>query len=113
VPLNASARRALREWLEVRPADASDALFLSQKGGALSERGVTARVAALAKAAGLDDVSVHVLRHSFAKNLVDAGVGLEKVASLLGHSSVAVTQRYITPSQADLQAATEAVVWEE
>ncbi len=67
VPLNASARKALREWLEVRPDDASDALFLSQKGGALSERGVSARVAALAKAAGLEEVSVHVLRHSFGR----------------------------------------------
>ncbi len=113
VPLNASARKALSAWLEVRPKDQGDALFLSQKGGALSQRGVTARVAALAQAAGLDDVSVHVLRHSFAKNLVDAGVGLEKVASLLGHASIAITQRYITPSQADLQAATEAVAWEE
>lgn len=113
VPLNANARKALSAWLEVRPKDQSDALFLSQKGGALSERGVSARVAALAQAAGLDNVSVHVLRHSFAKNLVDAGVGLEKVAALLGHSSVAVTQRYITPSQADLQNATEAVAWEE
>ena len=113
VPLNANARKVVREWLEVRPQDQGDELFLSLKGGALSERGVSARVAALAKAAGLEEVSVHVLRHSFAKNLVDAGVGLEKVAALLGHSSVAVTQRYITPSQADLQAATEAVAWQE
>jgi site-specific recombinase XerC len=43
-------------------------------------------------------VMPHMLWHSFAKNLINARVGLEKVAALLGHSSVAVTQRYTTPS---------------
>ena len=41
----------------------------------------------------------HVLRHSFAKNLIDAGVGLEKVAALLGHSNLNTTRIYVTPSQ--------------
>jgi integrase/recombinase XerC len=42
---------------------------------------------------------------------VDAGVTLEKVATLLGHESLETTRVYITPSQADLQAATEKVAW--
>jgi integrase/recombinase XerC len=63
----------------------------------------------LAHNVGLQDVTVHTLRHSFAKNLIDMGVSLEKVAALLGHSSIAVTQRYITPSRTDLQSAAEAV----
>jgi integrase/recombinase XerC len=67
----------------------------------------------LAEQAGLEDVSPHTLRHSFAKNLVDAGVTLEKVATLLGHESLETTRVYITPSQADLQAATEKVAWQD
>ncbi len=47
----------------------------------------------------------HQLRHTFAKNLVNAGVTLEKVAMLLGHSNLNTTRIYITPSQADLAAA--------
>ena len=111
-PLNVSARKALRGWLAVRPDDEGDALFLSQKGGALSMRAIASRVAVLAQRAQLEGVSPHTLRHSFAKNLIDAGVSLEKVAALLGHASIAVTQRYITPSRADLQAAAESVAWE-
>jgi integrase/recombinase XerC len=41
------------------------------------------------------------MRHTFAKNLVDAGVTLEKVA-MLGHNNLNTTRIYITPSQADL-----------
>ncbi len=113
VPLNHAARQALQDWLAVRPASACAAVFLSQKGGPLSARAITARVATLAAQARLEGVSPHALRHSFAKNLVDAGVGLEKVAKLLGHSRLETTRLYITPSAADLQAATERVSWGE
>ena len=75
VPLNHDARTALQAWLDVQREDASDALFLSQKDGRLSSRAI----AKFADRAGLDNVSPHTLRHSFAKNLVDADVGLEKV----------------------------------
>lgn len=113
VPLNRDARQALAAWLAVRPASDCDALFLSQKGGALSARGMAFRVTALAERAGLKEVSPHTLRHSFAKNLIDAGVSIEKVAKLLGHGSLETTRLYTTPSEADLQAATERVSWGE
>jgi len=117
VPLNKDARGALEEWLgarrEVDPDNGHEHLFLSQKGGPLSVRAIGFRVSALAKKANLEDVSPHALRHSFAKNLVNADVGLEKVAMLLGHESLETTRLYITPSEADLQEATERVTWED
>lgn len=113
VPLNRDARLALQAWLAARPESDCDALFLSQKGGPLSARALAARVTALAARAGLEGVSPHTLRHSFAKNLVDAGVGLEKVGTLLGHENLETTRVYTTPSEADLQAATEQVSWGE
>lgn len=113
VPLNKDAREAVQAWLDARPEGDCVALFLSQKGGALSERAISERVRELAERAGLKSASPHTLRHSFAKNLVDAGVGLERVAALLGHANLNTTRRYVTPSQADLQAATEKVAWGE
>jgi integrase len=44
--------------------------------------------------AGLDDVRLHDLRHSFASFLVNEGVSLYVVQGLLGHSQVRMTQRY-------------------
>jgi len=42
-------------------------------------------------------------RHTFSKNLIDAGISLEKVASLLGHSSLNTTRIYTTPGEIDLE----------
>ncbi|MBE3557505.1 MAG: site-specific integrase, partial [Firmicutes bacterium] len=52
---------------------------------------------------GLEEATVHCLRHSFAKNLVDAGTPLQVVAQLAGHESLQTTRRYVTPIEADLR----------
>jgi integrase/recombinase XerC len=65
------------------------------------------------RAAGLKDVTPHSLRHSFCKNLVNAGVSLEKIAALAGHESLETTRRYCEPSLQDLQQAVEMVSEEE
>ena len=44
----------------------------------------------------------HILRHTFAKNLVDAEVSLDRVAALLGHENLNTTRIYTTPSVPDL-----------
>jgi integrase/recombinase XerC len=113
VPLNVDARTALQAWLDVRPDEATAALFLSQKGGRLSSRAIARVIKKIVARADLEDISPHTLRHSFAKNLVDADVGLEKVATLLGHESLETTRIYTQPSEADLQAVTEKVAWQD
>jgi integrase/recombinase XerC len=114
VPLNADARKALGEWLSVRPdGGAETALFVSQKGGALSARAMAEAVKNLGAKAGLEGLHPHLLRHSCAKNLVDQGIGIEKVAMILGHESLETTRLYTMPSEADLQAAVEATCWED
>ena len=63
-------------------------------------------------AAGLADVRIHDLRHSFASFLVNAGCSLYEVQKILGHASVVMTQRYSHLSQASLlRAASHASVY--
>lgn len=56
-------------------------------------------------AAGLSDVRIHDLRHSFASFLVNAGCSLYEVQKLLGHASIVMTQRYSHLNQESLMRA--------
>ncbi len=101
VPLNAEARRALNAWLEER-GDYEGSVF------DLTPSGAYRRLAEMGRRAGVE-VHPHTLRHTLAKNLVDAGVGLHEVAALLGHSSLNTTRVYVTPGERDLERALRAL----
>jgi len=60
-------------------------------------------------AAGLPNVRIHDLRHSFASALVNSGVSLYEVQQLLGHASIKTTQRYAHLDQSRLQRSVESV----
>lgn len=112
VPLNAAARKALQTWMEVRRTFQGSFLWIGMENGgrnALSGRSVQRALVRLGRAAGLERLTPHVLRHTFAKNLIDAKVGLEKVAALLGHSNLNTTRIYVTPNQRDLEQAVEQI----
>jgi integrase/recombinase XerC len=110
VPLNNDARKAIRDWLAIRPQSNSSKLWISletaEKSG-ISGRSVQRVLARLAAEARLGRVSPHQIRHSFAKRLADEGISLEKIAALLGHASLNTTRTYITPSEQDLVLAVE------
>ncbi|MEK7872621.1 MAG: tyrosine-type recombinase/integrase, partial [Chloroflexota bacterium] len=95
---NASLAEAMKPWLGFRRKTRmqSQALFanLATKER-LSVRTVQRRVARLGEGGGLEvRVTPHVLRRSFATHLLNQGVDLFTLASLLGHARLDVTQRY-------------------
>lgn len=110
IPLNSDACKALQGWLAIRPK--TDNLFVwvaVEKGvnEALSSRSVQRVVLRIGNDAGLERLTPHVLRHTFGKNLIDSGVGIEKVAALLGHANLNTTRVYIAPNQSDLEKAVD------
>jgi integrase/recombinase XerD len=102
VPVGSYARQALEAYLvRARPALAAagrgspaPAVFLNARGGRLTRQGAWMVLRAAAGRAGLDQVSPHTLRHSFATHLLDGGADVRVVQELLGHSSVTTTQIY-------------------
>ncbi|MFB4275084.1 MULTISPECIES: site-specific tyrosine recombinase XerD [unclassified Nonomuraea] len=100
VPLGRYARSALDAYLvRARPGllahgRGTPAVFLNARGGRLTRQGAWEVLQAAAERAGLDGISPHVLRHSFATHLLDGGADVRVVQELLGHASVTTTQVY-------------------
>ncbi|MFM1822453.1 MAG: Tyrosine recombinase XerD [Planctomycetota bacterium] len=102
VPVGMAAARALERWIgELRPAlvggdeaRAGHRLFVSARGKPLERVAVWMLVKKYAAVAGLHGVHPHVLRHSFATDLLRGGCDLRTVQEFLGHASVVTTQIY-------------------
>lgn len=72
----------------------SDYLFLSQSGDASTCAEVNRALQRAALKAGVPNLCLYTLRHSFISRLVQAGVSLPEVAALAGHRDIRMTMRY-------------------
>ncbi|MEA1903176.1 MAG: site-specific tyrosine recombinase XerD [Actinomycetota bacterium] len=107
VPLGGKAVEAIGRWLSDRLALISsdqpgDPVFLNLRGRRLSRQGAFDIVRKHAARAGLEasSVSPHVLRHSAATHMVEAGADLRTVQEMLGHATISTTQVYTRVSPA-------------
>ena len=82
---------ALQAWLQVRPEVDHDFVFTGRSGTQLTTTGIYQALRRLADLAGVDRANPHSFRHAFARGMLDAGLSLEAVSDLMGHSSIVVT----------------------
>jgi site-specific recombinase XerC len=108
VPLNGDARKALQQWLKVRPKAESEALFIGRGGAPLKVRGVQKVVNDLGKRAQVKRLHPHTLRHTFATRYLEANPGdLVGLATILGHDSLETLRIYTVPNHAKLASKVE------
>jgi integrase/recombinase XerC len=108
VPVLPAVRTGVEAYLAKLPfvLEPDDALFRARRGGPLSPRHVQATMQNLRSRLGLpDSATPHALRHSFATHLLGAGADLRSIQELLGHASLATTQRYTAVDAAGLLSA--------
>ncbi|WNC14881.1 tyrosine-type recombinase/integrase [Brevibacillus brevis] len=95
----------LRQWLKYRQSLTdekyveSSSLFVSERSGQLGVRGIQVMLDKYAKLANMDNITPHRFRHSFCKNLANAGTPIEVIRRLARHESIQTTAIYIDPSQ--------------
>ncbi|MFQ5608345.1 MAG: tyrosine-type recombinase/integrase [Candidatus Zixiibacteriota bacterium] len=95
---------ARREYLGDRRCDRGF-LFVNNRGEKLSERSVDRIILKLGRERLGRRVTPHMLRHSYATHMLDAGADLMALKELLGHSSLSTTQKYTKVSGARLKEA--------
>jgi len=100
VPFGSEAHAWLRRWLAegrgtVLGGQASDALFVTARGGPMTRQMFWKLIRRHAGAAGIDaPLSPHTLRHAFATHLLNHGADLRAVQMLLGHADISTTTIY-------------------
>ena len=112
IPLNKDARNAFFSINYKKYAGSNTQVFIRQRG-AIRERAIQLMLQKQIKNTNIAGTTPHQLRHSFCKNLVNAGVSLEKVALLAGHESLDTTKIYCKPSLSDLDIAVAMIGEEE
>lgn len=96
VYLSDDARRALRKWFKLRDPQIEMLFYGQGRRNALSYEAARIMFHRYIEQAGLPHkgYTLHCLRHTFASELLNAGMRLECVQQLLGHSSIEMTRRY-------------------
>ncbi|KAB8145195.1 tyrosine recombinase XerD [Chloroflexia bacterium SDU3-3] len=101
LPLSPSAMTALEEFLDIaRPQLArnsepqAESLFLNHRGKRLTRQGFWLILKGYADELGIEELTPHTLRHSFAAHMLSNGADIRAVQTLLGHASISTTQIY-------------------
>lgn len=101
IPFNDTSKKYLELYLNsyrpklVKQGKNYEELFLNNRGTPMTRQGLFKLIKQLCKELGIQkNVSPHILRHSFATHLLNAGADLRVIQEFLGHSSISTTQIY-------------------
>ena len=103
VPMTVEASEAINLYIEQYRGKKPGYLFLTKMSRRIRREFLSAMIVRYANKVGLQDVTTHTLRHACATHLLDQGADLRLIQEVLGHSSIASTQRYTHLSSHKMQ----------
>jgi len=110
IPINEKLRPLLMEYVKNSRLNLGTDNFFCTKSGGISPSYINRMLKVSAKEAGINKhVTAHILRHSFASNLLKNGVDILKIQKLMGHSSIKTTSIYTHTNMVDLGQAVNAL----
>jgi site-specific recombinase XerD len=95
VPLNKSAKKALDDYIAVRPETEEDTIFITKNGRPLLVRNIRTAIDKSFERAGIKNAKVNDLRNTFIAHHLANGVSLPTVSKLVGHKRLSTTEKYL------------------
>ncbi len=95
LPLNAAAKEALLNYLEIRPRAREKTVFLTKTCRPFLVRNIRTAIDRYFRLAGIKNAKVNDLRHTFIIEQLKAGTPLVYVSQLVGHKRITTTEKYL------------------
>jgi integrase/recombinase XerD len=109
LPLTSYLVSILNQYLKYRQGKDDDFLFCTENGGQMTRGCISCAINRYNHSRGVGKTSIHMFRHSFAKNYLLNGGDVFRLQKLLCHSDLKVTKEYLDLSVEDIQQNYEAV----
>lgn len=95
IPLNQTAQKALKRYLDGRPSSRDGTLFVTKSGRPLLIRNIRTTINRYFKRGGIKNAKVNDIRHTFVATHLTRGVPITTVSKLAGHLRLTTTEKYL------------------
>lgn len=95
IPFNQASKEAIEKYLKDRPKSETQTVFITKTGNPFLIRNIRSSLDRYFKLAGIDNVKVNDLRHTFIAHQLTAGSPLVYISKLVGHKRLSTTEKYL------------------
>lgn len=95
VPLNDTAKEAIELYVKERPKTKNTTLFVTKTGNPFLIRNIRTAINRYFRIAGIENVKVNDLRHTFIVEQLKAGVPIVDLSKMVGHKRLSTTEKYL------------------
>lgn len=103
IPMSAELKNVLQEYMRYRKGEPDDFLFCNSYGEKLNKDSISTCIAKYNHSRGVTKTSIHLFRHTFAKNWILNGGDIFRLQKILGHSTLDMVKNYVSIYGGDLK----------